>query len=115
MFDVTTQAALIDVFGERIARSRYEAWDSHRSTHTWEDYKVADPSTAQGIYLEDGRRDAEAIMPMLESVIDTSVRKMFAAFGLPEPHLIVQPDEHGDVQLDADEDDPASYPERVGA
>lgn len=62
-------AAVREQVAETIARSRYEAWDSHAATITWDDYKTDDPATADGIYLEDGRRDADALMPLVAELV----------------------------------------------
>lgn len=63
---------LIDGMAERIAKSRYEAWDGHAKgadAVPWEKYRHEDPKVAEGIYLEDGRRDALALLPFVATVI----------------------------------------------
>lgn len=59
---------LVERIAETIAESRYEAWDSHAqgpNALTWQQYRAEDPLIAEGIYLEDGRRDALRVLAIL--------------------------------------------------
>lgn len=63
MRDVPT----VEQVAEVIAKSRYEAWDEHghAGSVSWEEFQLMNPAVARHIYLADGRRDAEALMPLL--------------------------------------------------
>lgn len=45
---------------ETIAKSRYEMWNA--TGMPWEEYREVNPAVAEGIYLDDGRRDAEQVI-----------------------------------------------------
>ena len=65
-----TQETAIDLFACTIARSRYEAWEGNATGVSWDDYRVQNPVVASNIYLEDGRRDALALLPIVQGAIN---------------------------------------------
>lgn len=67
---------VINLLGSIIAKSRYEAWEGNATGVSWEDYRVANPAVASNIYLEDGRRDAVALMPVLTGAINQAAVKV---------------------------------------
>lgn len=56
-------------FIDKMAQVRYETYDSHFSMAgglSWEQYKVDDPEGAEGLYLDDVRREVSRALPQLD-------------------------------------------------
>lgn len=70
---------LVALYGEVIAARRYEAWDEHARHLPWPEYKRQDPRVALGVYLEDGRADAEALMPYFTQLVESASLQSAAA------------------------------------
>ncbi|HEY1176406.1 MAG TPA: hypothetical protein VGF17_09635 [Phytomonospora sp.] len=69
MFTTADRSALHATVAETIARSRYEAWDHHAATIAWDDLTGSCPALA-GSYIEDGARDADALIPHLADLLE---------------------------------------------
>lgn len=65
MFTDEAVALMRETIAETIAKSRYEAWDANATKLCWEEFKVHDPRMANDVYLADGRRDAEKVVPVV--------------------------------------------------
>lgn len=70
---LTGDEAAVRHIGDCIARSRYEAWDPHAQGPNpvpWEEFRGRYSATAENIYVEDGRRDARALLPLVQLLVN---------------------------------------------